>query len=145
MGLRERVWVKAIMRSSKSLAGCGFSQFDYTAETDMILRWLLYPNRNVCSMHTRSPVSDRRFRCVAYSVIRRRASSPLCGAQKTVCKECSRTQDGTAAHCRPENKVSLGFVAGLNNKICVIQRRAYGLRDEEYLRLKILTSMLPNI
>ena len=25
----------------------------------------------------------------------------------------------------------------------VIQRRAYGLRDEEYLRLKILTTMLP--
>jgi hypothetical protein len=31
----------------------------------------------------------------------------------------------------------------LNNKIRVIQRRAYGLRDEEYLRLKILTCMLP--
>jgi hypothetical protein len=26
-----------------------------------------------------------------------------------------------------------------------IQRRAYGLRDEEYLRLKILTCMLPAI
>ena len=44
---------------------------------------------------------------------------------------------------KPENKVSLGFVEGLNNKIRVIQRRAYGLRDEEYLRLKILTCMLP--
>jgi hypothetical protein len=38
--------------------------------------------------------------------------------------------------------VSLGFVEGLNNKIRVIQRRAYGLRDEEYLRLKILTCMV---
>jgi transposase len=28
---------------------------------------------------------------------------------------------------------------------CVIQRRAYGLRDEEYLRLKVLTCMLPPI
>ena len=46
--------------------------------------------------------------------------------------------DGIAAYSRPENKVSLGFVEGLNNKIRVIQRRAYGLRDEEYLRLKIL-------
>jgi hypothetical protein len=27
----------------------------------------------------------------------------------------------------------------------VIQRRAYGLRDEEYLRLKILTCMLPEL
>lgn len=54
-----------------------------------------------------------------------------------------RHWDGIAAYCQPENKVSLGFVEGLNNKIRVIQRRAYGLRDEKYLRLKILTCMLP--
>jgi transposase len=53
-----------------------------------------------------------------------------------------RHWDGIAAFCRPENKVSLGFVEGLNNKIRVFQRRAYGLRDEEYLRLKVLTCML---
>jgi len=56
-----------------------------------------------------------------------------------------RHWDGIAAYCNPENKVSLGFVEGLNNKIRVFQRRAYGLRDEEYLRLKVLTSMLPAI
>ena len=54
-----------------------------------------------------------------------------------------RHWDGLAAYCHPENKVSLGFVEGLNNKIRVLQRRAYGLRDEEYLRLKVLTCMLP--
>ena len=54
-----------------------------------------------------------------------------------------RHWDGIAAYCKPETKVSLGFVEGLNNKIRIIQRRAYGLRDEEYLRLKILTCMLP--
>jgi transposase len=54
-----------------------------------------------------------------------------------------RHWDGIAGYCKPENKVSLGFVEGLNNKIRVIQRRAYGLRDEEYLRLKILTCRLP--
>jgi transposase len=53
--------------------------------------------------------------------------------------------DGIAAYCKPENKIALGFVEGLNNKIRVIQRRSYGLRDEEYLRLKILTCMLPQI
>ena len=53
--------------------------------------------------------------------------------------------DGIAAFCKPENKVSLGFVEGLNNKIRVLQRRAYGLKDEEYLRLKILTCMLPEL
>jgi transposase len=56
-----------------------------------------------------------------------------------------RHWDGIAAYTRPENKVSLGFVEGLNNKIRVIQRRAYGLRDEEYLRLRILTCMLPEV
>lgn len=56
-----------------------------------------------------------------------------------------RHWDGIASYCHPENKVSLGFVEGLNNKIRVIQRRAYGLRDEEYLRLKILTCMLPRL
>jgi len=56
-----------------------------------------------------------------------------------------RHWDGIAAYCAPENKVSLGFVEGLNNKIRVLQRRAYGLRDPEYLRLKVLTCMLPEI
>jgi transposase len=56
-----------------------------------------------------------------------------------------RHWDGIAAYCRPDNKVALGFVEGVNNKVRVLQRRAYGLRDEEYLRLKILTCMLPAI
>jgi transposase len=42
---------------------------------------------------------------------------------------------GIAAYCE--------LVEGINNKIRMIQRRAYGLRNEEYLRLKILTCMLP--
>lgn len=54
--------------------------------------------------------------------------------------------DGIEAYCHEENKeVPLGFVEGLNNKIRAIQRRAYGFRDEEYLRLKILTCMLPKL
>jgi transposase len=53
--------------------------------------------------------------------------------------------DGIVAYCEPQNKVPLGFVEGFNNKIRVLQRRAYGLRDEDYLRLKILTCMLPEI
>jgi len=56
-----------------------------------------------------------------------------------------RHWEGIAAFCDPDNKVALGFVEGLNNKIRVFQRRAYGLRDEEYLRLKVLTCMLPEL
>jgi len=54
-----------------------------------------------------------------------------------------RHWDGIASYCDAENKVPLGYVEGLNNKIRVLQRRAYGLNDEEYFRLKILTCSLP--
>jgi len=50
-----------------------------------------------------------------------------------------RFADIIATYCKPENKVSVGFVEDLNNKIRVFRRRGYGLRDDEYLRLKVLT------
>jgi hypothetical protein len=53
--------------------------------------------------------------------------------------------DGIAVHCQPTHTIPLCFVEGLNNKVRVIQRKAYGLRDEEYLKLKILTSGLPEL
>ena len=56
-----------------------------------------------------------------------------------------RHWDGIASFCDPQNKVSLGFVEGLNNKIRSLQKRAYGFHDEEYFRLKILTCMLPKL
>jgi transposase len=56
-----------------------------------------------------------------------------------------RHWDGIAAYCEAENKVALQFVEGLNNKSRVIQRCAYGLCDEEYLRLKVFTCMLPEL
>lgn len=31
---------------------------------------------------------------------------------------------------------------GLNNKIRVIQRRAFGIRDMQYLKLKVITSFI---
>ena len=55
-----------------------------------------------------------------------------------------RHWDGIVAHLSIEG-IPLGFVEGLNNKIRVIQRRAYGLRDEAYLRLKVLTCMCPKL
>ena len=54
-----------------------------------------------------------------------------------------RHWDGVASYCHPDNKISLGLVEGLNNKIRVLQRRAYGYRDEEYLKLKIIAAFLP--
>jgi len=43
--------------------------------------------------------------------------------------------DGIASYCKPENNVLLGCVEKLNNTICVIQRKAYGFHDEQYLPL----------
>ena len=53
-----------------------------------------------------------------------------------------RHWDGLVAYCHPDNKVSLGFMEGLNDKIRVIQRRAYGIKDQRYLKLKVLTSFI---
>jgi transposase len=55
-----------------------------------------------------------------------------------------RHWDGIISHLHQEN-IPLGFVEGMNNNIRVIQRRAYGIKDEEYLRLKILTCTLPKL
>lgn len=56
-----------------------------------------------------------------------------------------RHWDGIASYCHPDNKVRLGMVEGLNNKIRVLQRRAYGYRDEEYLKLTIIAAFLPSL
>ena len=57
----------------------------------------------------------------------------------------TRHWDGIVSYCHPDNKVSLGFVEGLNTKIRVIQRQAYGIKDQGYLALKVLTSFLPDL
>jgi transposase len=56
-----------------------------------------------------------------------------------------RHWDGIVSYCQEGNKVPLGFVEGLNNKIRALQRKAYGFQEEEYLRLKVLTCMLPKL
>ncbi len=51
--------------------------------------------------------------------------------------------DGIVSHCELKRNIKLGYVEGANNKIKVIQKQAYGYRDDEYLELKILTAFLP--
>ena len=70
-----------------------------------------------------------------------RCGAVRCGTQARIPERLS--SPCIAAYGQPENTVALGFVEGLNNTIRVIQRRWYGLRDEEYRRLKILTCTLP--
>lgn len=63
-------------------------------------------------------------------------------ALREVCHSERTALEGTAAYCTPRNKVNLCFAEGLNNKIRMIQRRAYGYPDEKDCRLKILTTFL---
>lgn len=54
-----------------------------------------------------------------------------------------RHWEDIASYCQPQNNVLLGFVEVLNNNIWMFQRRAYGLKDKEYLRLKVFSCLLP--
>jgi YD repeat-containing protein len=56
-----------------------------------------------------------------------------------------RHWDGIVCGSAITEGIPMGFVEGINCKIRAIQKRAYGLSDEEYLKLKILTCTLPKI
>ncbi len=60
-------------------------------------------------------------------------------------KLIERHWEGIVSYCHPDNKVKLGFVEGLSNKIRVIQRKAYGYRDEEYFKVKDFNSIFTKI
>ena len=62
---------------------------------------------------------------------------------ETLVAMIDRHWNSSASYCHPENKVSLSLTEGLNNKIRVLQRRAYGYREEDYLSLKIIAAFLP--
>jgi transposase len=87
------------------------------------------------------PGSARKFFENWRDSLKRQRLKPYADFAKMVDKHW----EGIVSFCKVENKVSLGFVEGLNNKIRQIQRRAYGLRDEEYLRLKVMTCTLPDL
>jgi len=50
---------------------------------------------------------------------------------------------GIVSFCEPDNKVTLGFVERLSNKIRRLQKRTFGYHDEDYFRQKILTFKPP--
>ncbi len=53
-----------------------------------------------------------------------------------------RHWDGIAAYCKPENRSAWAWSRGSTTR-SACQRRAYGFRDEEYLKLKIISAFLP--
>jgi transposase len=54
---------------------------------------------------------------------------------KRFAKRLKKRLDGILAHCR--HPISTGVLEGINNKIKVIKRVAYGYRDHDYFFLKI--------
>ena len=66
-----------------SRMGIGFQAFRRTREIGIMLGWPIQrSDGGDCGTRTRFLAFVRNPRCAASSVIRRRASSPLCGAQK---------------------------------------------------------------
>ena len=102
---------------------------------------LCQPNVLTCSAFSPHPTWARKFFENWRSAPKWQCLDPY----EKFANMSDRHWDGIVAYCQPENQVALGFVEGLNNKIRVIQRRAYGLRDQHDLRLKVLTWMLPEI
>jgi transposase len=73
----------------------------------------------------------RRFWHAWYNRAIRSRIEPL----KTFARKLKRYLDGILAHCRWPFHTSL--LEGINNRIKVIKRMAYGYRDDEYFFLKI--------
>jgi transposase len=79
----------------------------------------------------RYPRAARRF----WSHWRRRALASRIPALRKFVKILERHLDGILSHCR--YPLNTGMLEGINNKIKVIKRMAYGFRDHAYFFLKI--------
>lgn len=79
----------------------------------------------------RYPNAAKRF----WKEWHRRAMTSRIPALKTFAKNLATYLDGIISHCR--YPLHTGLIEGINNKIKVIKRMAYGYRDDEYFFLKI--------
>lgn len=81
--------------------------------------------------HFRYPAAARRF----YREWRRRALASRLPPLRRFVAMLDRHLEGIISHCR--YPLNTGMLEGINNKIKVIKRIAYGFRDEAYFFLKI--------
>ncbi len=106
------------------------------------LRELLAVNRRLATVYVlkddlktlwdyRSPNWAMRFFREWYARAIRSRIEPL----KRFARQLHEKIDGVLAHC--EYPLHTSLLEGMNNKIKVIKRQAYGYRDEEYFFLKI--------
>jgi transposase len=154
--VRKREYARLSGKDRRFIKGQRYTLLSHwgnlTAEGRASLRLLFKANKRLNTAYLlkesfrqlweyRSPLGARRFFHQWREALRWQRLEPF----ERFARMVAVHWDGIEAYCHEENKVPLGFVEGLNNKIRVLQRRAYGIRDEEYLRLKVLTCMLPEI
>ena len=83
MALRDLVWVILAVKVLESRMDSGFQAFLMLRNFGMMFGWQTQrSDSGGCGMHMRSLVFVRYTRCAASSVIRKRVSSLLYGAQK---------------------------------------------------------------
>ena len=114
-----------------------------TPEDRVRLNELLAANRKLMTVYVlnddlkhlwdfKSPGHARRFWQSWYSRAIRSRIKPLKDFARATSKEYL---DGILSHCR--YPINTGALEGMNNKIKVIKRMAYGFRDDAYFFLKI--------
>jgi transposase len=114
-----------------------------TSRADRVrLRELLRVNRPLFIVYVLKDDLKRlwrfRYRAVAYRFWRdwrRRALASRIPALRRFVTLLERHLDGILSHCR--YPLNTGMLEGINNKIKVIKRMAYGFRDDAYFFLKI--------
>lgn len=114
-----------------------------TSHADRVrLRDLLHANRTLFMVYVlkddlkqlwrfRYPRAARRF----WAQWRRRAFASRIPALRTFVQILQRHLEGIISHC--VYPLNTGMLEGMNNKIKVIKRMAYGFRDDAYFFLKI--------
>jgi transposase len=75
-------------------------------------------------VHAALELQQRRVGTAALRELARQPQVATMKATRRFSDMNERRWNGIAVCCRPQNKVALGFVEGMNNKIRVIQRRA---------------------
>jgi len=138
--LRQDKPARRVVKSSRWLLLRNYSNLK--RDEKIRLRDLLQANRKLMTVYVlrddlkhlwdyRYPGAAQRFWKAWYSRAVRSRIEPL----KRFARRLKAYLDGILAHCRWP--LSTGILEGMNNKIKVIKRMAYGFRDDEYFFLKI--------
>jgi transposase len=121
-----------VMKNPKNLTG------DEPARLEELLK----ANKNIFKVYLMAdvlrklwsykyPASARKWFMGWY----RRAVKSRIGPLKSFAEKMLRRVDGIIAHCK--YPIHTGILEGVNNKIKVIKRVAYGFKDDEYFFLKV--------